>query len=175
MSPRTVKFTAKYLYNTVQERWLLEFVWRMLCSSFFTCVLIFVYSPFVTCKPFVGWVLCHFKKIVLYCHLHKAGKMAVAKEKSPKASMLNYIVKDVGGMLESVTELKLAVPVDGLVDGSLAWSTNNWQRVTNNSWVLNTVAGCKIEWVSTPVQTTEPYSPKISAKEQIKLTKEINC
>ena len=99
--------------------------------------------------------------------------MAVDAGKPPKTGTLKFPLLTENGVMESIRALGLAEPVDGPVGGSLARNAQNWQRITNDPWVLQTVNGCEIEWIQMPIQGQRPHIPVFGEKEQAMLTVEV--
>ena len=51
--------------------------------------------------------------------------------------------------------------------GSLKFHVGQWRKITSDPWVLQTIKGCKIEFIKEPFQKFSPRSrlSKFSAKE----------
>ena len=69
--------------------------------------------------------------------------------------------------------LPLEVEKRERVAGRLALFLENWSKVTQDQWVLNTVQGYRIEFLRTPVQTTYPRVGVSSLQEQGLINEEI--
>ena len=50
------------------------------------------------------------------------------------------------------------------VAGKLQYHLANWERVTRDRWVLDTVKGYQIEFTSDPYQNTKPHPPQYGAE-----------
>ena len=48
------------------------------------------------------------------------------------------------------------------------------KKITSDKWVLQAVNGCLIEWVGTPHQISEPFTPRFSKAECQSLTAEVD-
>ena len=65
------------------------------------------------------------------------------------------------------------VTVREIVAGRLALFCENWLQVTRDKWVLDTVTGYKIEFISTPTQQIRPRTGVCSSEEQNLVEEEI--
>ena len=62
---------------------------------------------------------------------------------------------------------------DVVVAGRLALYRDNWSKVTQDQWVLNTVQGYRIEFLTNPTQSSRPRAGASSSSEQSLINEEI--
>ena len=55
--------------------------------------------------------------------------------------------------------------------GPLRLFFENWSRITSDRWILNTMSGCKIDFVRCPVQMSEPRNIAFSNEEILAVNK----
>ena len=60
-----------------------------------------------------------------------------------------------------------------VIAGRLAYFKDNWSRVSQDQWILDTIRGYKIEFVTQPTQERQPRASMSSTSEQMLLAEEI--
>ena len=76
-------------------------------------------------------------------------------------------------LLQPIGQMPFHSPVQGPVGGRLAAHMANWEKITNDPWILSVVEGYHVEWLETPVQTKEPHVPRFTQTETAHLQGEI--
>ena len=90
----------------------------------------------------------------------------IRREDSPSVTVtctpLYYLKKP---LIQNTQSIKLTIAAKGIIPlniqsspaGRLAHFITNWQKVTKDRWVLNTITGYEIEFISEPHQHQRPY------------------
>ena len=60
-----------------------------------------------------------------------------------------------------------------VIAGRLAYFKDNWSRVSQDQWILDTIRGYKIEFVTQPTQERQPRAGMSSTSEQMLLAEEM--
>jgi len=57
--------------------------------------------------------------------------------------------------------------------GHVKWAKANWEKITQDPWVLNTISGYKMEFWSNPMQTHPPVPLHLPQKQTQLMTTEV--
>lgn len=78
-----------------------------------------------------------------------------------------------GTVLDAILQLGLHAPLPGPVGGRLANHVKNWQKITSDAWVLQTVRGGLIPWETIPTHSFSAHQPRLSGPDFQALNAEI--
>ena len=59
--------------------------------------------------------------------------------------------------------------------GRLVIAKQNWEKVTSDTWVLQTVQGYSLELVTVPTQSSPPGQVHLPGRQETLMRKEIKC
>ena len=109
----------------------------------------------------------------------EADEAAPSKDKGPRdqpGTCLSFSlpIGDESGVLDAILALGLQdIRRPEKPGASLPLYISNWEKITQDPWVLQVVKGYQIEWLSQPAQNRPPFMPRFSQKQKELMDAEI--
>ena len=108
---------------------------------------------------------------------HARAETPVEQMNSSAHTAQNFLIIDFKSMLQNHVACLGIIPPKPMINyppaGRLIHYQQNWLKVTQDRWVLNTIQGYQIDFSSTPHQSVIPHCPQYSAEQNHLISEDV--
>ena len=99
---------------------------------------------------------------------------AHARSQPPVSSQLKTHVQSVQSFQNVIASMGIVpLEIKEVAAGRLHCFIRNWERLTKDRWVLDTIRGYNIEFLSTPKQLQKPHVPQFNQDQTLLIMEEV--